>query len=91
MAWWRLKSDLRNLNDNKVGYKFLKRAFVAYLLLWSVGLSYGAWRINDINRNDMLHNSDSFLNVIAIQPNFHSNIWLQNRTLVKTTRSRTSV
>ena len=82
MAWWRLKSDLRNLNDNAVGYKFLKQAFVAYLLLWFVGLSYGAWRINDINRNDSLHNSDSFLNVIAIQPNFPSKIWLQNQNLL---------
>jgi len=70
MAWWRLKSDLRNSNDNEVAYKFLKQAFATYLLLWFVGLSYGAWRINDINRNDKLHNSDSLINVIAIQPNF---------------------
>ena len=70
IAWWRLKSDVKNLNDNEMGYKFLKRAIAAYLLLWAVGLSYGAWRIQDINENDNLQNSDSFINVIAIQPNF---------------------
>ena len=32
--------------------------------------SYGAWRIQDVNENDILQNSDSFINVIAIQPNF---------------------
>ena len=70
IAWWRLKSDVKNLNDNEMGYKFLKRAIAAYSLLWAVGLSYGAWRIQDINENDYLKNSDSFINVIAIQPNF---------------------
>ena len=70
IAWWRLKSDVKNLNDNEVGYKFLKRAIAAYSLLWAVGLSYGAWRIQDIKENDYLQNSDSFINVIAIQPNF---------------------
>ncbi|GIT03798.1 MAG: hypothetical protein CM1200mP28_10570 [Deltaproteobacteria bacterium] len=70
IAWWRLKSDVKNLNDNEMGYKFLKRAIVAYSLLWAMGLSYGAWRILDINENDNLQNSDSFINVIAIQPNF---------------------
>ena len=70
IAWWRLKSDVKNLNDNEMGYKFLKRAIAAYSLLWAVGLSYGAWRIQDINANDNLQNSDSFINVIAIQPNF---------------------
>ena len=70
IAWWRLKSDVKNLNDNDVRYKFLKRAIAAYSLLWAVGLCYGAWRIQDINENDNLQNSDSFINVIAIQPNF---------------------
>ncbi len=70
IAWWRLKSDVKNLNDNEVGYKFLKRAIASYALLWAVGLSYGAWRIQDINENDILQNSNSFINVIAIQPNF---------------------
>ena len=70
IAYWRLKSDVHNLNDYKLGYKFLKRSIAAYSLLWAVGLSYGAWRIQNINENDNLQNSDSFLNVIAIQPNF---------------------
>ena len=70
MFWWRLKSDLKNLNYNEVGYKFLKRAIAAYSLMWVLGLSYGAWRIQDISENRNLHNSDSFLNIIAIQPNF---------------------
>lgn len=70
IAWWRLKSDVKNLNGNGIGHKFFRRAIAAYSLLWAVGLSYGAWRIQDINENDNLQNSDSFINVIAIQPNF---------------------
>ena len=70
IAWWRSKSNVKNLNNNEVGYKFLKRAIVAYSLLWALGLGYGAWRIQDINENDNVQNSDSFLNVITIQPNF---------------------
>ena len=70
IAWARLKPDEKNINDNESGFKFLKRAIAAYSLLWAVGLSYGAWRIQDINKNDYLQNSDSFINVIAIQPNF---------------------
>ena len=70
IAWWRLKSDGKNLNDNDVRYKFLKRVIAAYSFLWAVGLCYGAWRIQDINENVNMPNSDSFLNVIVIQPNF---------------------
>ena len=70
IAWWRLKSDGKNLNDNDVRYKFLKRVIAAYLFLWAVGLCYGALRIQDINENVNMPNSDSFLNVIVIQPNF---------------------
>ena len=61
IAWWRLKSDVKNLNDNELGYKFLKRAFAAFSLLWAVGLSYGAWRIQDINENDNLRMYELFL------------------------------
>ena len=70
IAWWRLKSNGKNLNDNDVRYKFLKRVIAAYSFLWAVGLCYGAWRIQDINENVNMPNSDSFLNVIVIQPNF---------------------
>jgi len=70
IAWWRLKSNGKNLNYNDVRYKFLKRVIAAYSFLWAVGLCYGAWRIQDINENVNMPNSDSFLNVIVIQPNF---------------------
>ena len=70
IAWWRLKSDGKNLNENDVRCKFLKRVIAAYSFLWAVGLCYGAWRIQDINENVNMPNSDSFLNVIVIQPNF---------------------
>ena len=70
IAWWRLKSNVKNLIDNEVGYKFLKRGIAIFSLLWAVGLSYGVWRVQDIKENDYLQNSDSFINVIAIQPNF---------------------
>jgi len=70
IALWRLKSNGKNLNNNRVGYKFLKQAIAVYSLFWALGLSYGVWRIDDINRSYNLQNADSLLNIIAIQPNF---------------------
>ncbi len=70
IAWWRLKSNVKNLNIKKVENKFLKQALVAYLLLCALSISYGVLRIQSINGNTNIQNSDSFLNVIAIQPNF---------------------
>ena len=86
MAWWRLKSDGKNLNDNDLSCKFLKRAIATYSIFWAVGLYYGAWRIQDINENIKLQNSDSFLNVISIQPNFSLQNLASNPTLAHSKR-----
>ena len=87
MAFLRLKLDVKNLNNNEVGYKFLKQAIVAYSLLWAVGLIYGAWRIHDLNENDNIKPSESFLNVITIQPNFSLQDLASNPELAHSNRN----
>ncbi|MBC8259645.1 MAG: apolipoprotein N-acyltransferase [SAR324 cluster bacterium] len=63
--WWRLKFDSNGTP------RILFRALAIYLLFWMLGLSYGAWRLNNLEQQKI----DSFtkstkLNVLLIQPNF---------------------
>ena len=49
----------------------MTKATLAYLLLWILGLSYGTWRIQDLNNNGSdFFTKSSKLDVLLIQPNF---------------------
>ena len=51
--------------------KTLLKATTIYLLLWVLGLSYGAWRLYNLETQDLEPNpQSSYLTVLVIQPNF---------------------
>ena len=63
--WWRWK--IANEGNRKI---FLQ-ATAIYLILWSVGLSYGAWRIQDLGTQNFKSKiQNPKLSVTVIQPNF---------------------
>ena len=59
IGWLRWKSG-------KLSNKKILQASALYILLWIIGLSYGAWRTNNLDTNIKSSN----LTVIVIQPNF---------------------
>ena len=59
IGWLRWKSG-------KLSHKKMLQASTLYLLLWIIGLSYGAWRTYNLGTNVKSSN----LTVIVIQPNF---------------------
>ena len=63
-GWLRWKSG-------KLSYKKILQASFLYLLLWIIGLSYGAWRTQNLETKFTEPNSKSSkLTVLVIQPNF---------------------
>ena len=55
----------------KLSYKNIMQASFLYLLLWIIGLSYGAWRTQNLETKFTEPNSKSSkLTVLVIQPNF---------------------
>ena len=63
-GWLRWKSG-------KLSYKNILQASFLYLLLWIIGLSYGAWRTQNLETKFTEPNSKSSkLTVLVIQPNF---------------------
>ena len=55
----------------KLSYKNILQASFLYLLLWIIGLSYGAWRTQNLETKFTEPNSKSSkLTVLVIQPNF---------------------
>ena len=64
IGWLRWKSG-------KLSHKKILQASSLYLLLWILGLSYGAWRTNNLETKFTEPNGKSSnLTVIVIQPNF---------------------
>ena len=64
IGWLRWKSG-------KLSHKKILQASSLYLLLWIIGLSYGAWRTNNLETKFTEPNGKSSnLTVIIIQPNF---------------------
>ncbi|MDG2064951.1 MAG: apolipoprotein N-acyltransferase [SAR324 cluster bacterium] len=64
IGWLRWKSG-------KLSHKKVLQASFLYLLLWILGLSYGAWRTNNLETKFTEPNGKSSnLTVIVIQPNF---------------------
>ncbi len=64
IGWLRWKSG-------KLSHKKILQASFLYLLLWILGLSYGAWRTNNLETKFTEPNGKSSnLTVIIIQPNF---------------------
>ena len=64
IGWMRWKSG-------KLSHKKILQASSLYLLLWIIGLSYGAWRTNNLETKFTEPNGKSSnLTVIVIQPNF---------------------
>ncbi|MDG1178405.1 MAG: apolipoprotein N-acyltransferase, partial [SAR324 cluster bacterium] len=64
IGWLRWKSG-------KLSHKKVLQASSLYLLLWILGLSYGAWRTNNLETKFTEPNGKSSnLTVIVIQPNF---------------------
>ena len=64
IGWLRCKSG-------KLSHKNILQASSLYLLLWIMGLSYGAWRTNNLETKYKEPNGkSSYLTVIVIQPNF---------------------
>lgn len=64
IGWLRWKSG-------KLSHKKILQASSLYLLLWIIGLSYGAWRTNNLETKFTEPNGKSSnLTVIVIQPNF---------------------
>ncbi len=64
IGWMRWKSG-------KLSHKKILQASSLYLLLWIIGLSYGAWRTNNLETKFTEPNGKSSnLTVIIIQPNF---------------------
>ncbi|MDP7175280.1 MAG: apolipoprotein N-acyltransferase [SAR324 cluster bacterium] len=64
VGWLRWKSG-------KLSHKKILQASSLYLLLWIIGLSYGAWRTNNLETKFTEPNGKSSnLTVIIIQPNF---------------------
>ena len=64
IGWTRLKSGM-------ISYKLMLQASTLYLVLWIIGLSYGAWRIYNMELNNLVTNTKSSnLTVLVIQPNF---------------------
>ena len=64
IGWLRWKSG-------KLSHKKVLQASSLYLLLWILGLSYGAWRTNNLETKFTEPNGKSSnLTVIIIQPNF---------------------
>ena len=64
IGWLRWKS-------RKLSHKNILQASSLYLLLWIIGLSYGAWRTNNLETKFTEPNGkNSNLTVIVIQPNF---------------------
>jgi len=64
IGWLRWKSG-------KLSHKKILQASTLYLLLWIIGLSYGAWRTYNLEAKFQLTNSNSSnLTVLVIQPNF---------------------
>lgn len=65
LGWWRWKTS------RQMQLKTLLKATTIYLLLWGLGLSYGAWRIYNLETQDLEPNpQSSYLTVLVIQPNF---------------------
>ena len=63
-GWLRWKSG-------KLSHKKILQASFLYLLLWIIGLSYGAWRTQNLETKFTEPNSKSSkLTVLVIQPNF---------------------
>ncbi|MDP6487200.1 MAG: apolipoprotein N-acyltransferase [SAR324 cluster bacterium] len=57
--------------SGKLSHKKILQASSLYLLLWIIGLSYGAWRTNNLETKFTEPNGKSSnLTVIIIQPNF---------------------
>ncbi len=57
--------------SGKLSHKKILQASLLYLLLWIIGLSYGAWRTNNLETKFTEPNGKSSnLTVIIIQPNF---------------------
>ena len=64
IGWLRLKSGM-------ISYKLMLQASTLYLFLWIIGLSYGAWRIFNMELNSSeINTKNSNLTVLVIQPNF---------------------
>jgi apolipoprotein N-acyltransferase len=59
---WRLKIERLSISE-----KVIRRLIVSYLMLWVIGLIYGAWRIQSLENNP---NKGAPLHIAAIQPNF---------------------
>ena len=65
LGWWRSKTHITKNNGNLIKATFF------YLFLWIICLSYGAWRINNLESQNLNSNSKSSeLSVLLIQPNF---------------------
>ena len=63
--WWRWKIE------NEGNRKILLQATAIYLILWSIGLGYGAWRIRDLGTQNLKSKTQNpKLTVTVIQPNF---------------------
>ena len=64
IGWLRWKSG-------KISHKKILQASTLYVLLWIIGLSYGAWRTYNLGQILLETNTNSSnLTVIVIQPNF---------------------
>jgi len=65
LCWWRFKFEGNGTS------KIIFRVTAFYVILWILGLSYGMWRINDLEmQNDKSFVQDSKLTILLIQPDF---------------------